>query len=175
MKFLKYIKKILNSPDKSNLSSFKFKIDIDEFKEFILKKTEQIGIEVEEHDHKLIFCISNFNWECDDCHKNYDKKIGRYYCSICNFNICDECSENHGYDKMKPFSEDIAPSNKNVKENIKKSDHHEHQLVYCRTKRNCLSNGWICDVCRKDFDEKEWSFYCTSCDFDLCCKCMDIN
>jgi hypothetical protein len=172
LKFLEYIKEVLSNPDDSNLPSFDFKIDIDEFKEFIKKKTEQLGIEVKEHDHKLIFCLTNLNWKCNECKKKYDKKIGRYYCSICDFNMCNECSENHGYDTIEPFPEDVIPSNQNIKENIKKSSHHEHQLAYCRTKRTCISCGWICDVCQKNYGKEEWSFYCTSCDFDLCCNCI---
>ena len=134
-----------------------------------------MGINAEEHEHRLIYCLTNFNWECNKCNNNYDKNNARYYCSKCNYNMCDKCREEKGYDIIKPFPKDIVPSNRNIQENIKESEHHEHQLVYCRTVRTCLSIGWICNVCKKDFNHDIWSFYCTSCDFDQCCECFGIN
>jgi hypothetical protein len=175
IKFLEYLKKVLTLPDNEEMPSFSFKIDIDEFKEFLLKKSKELGIEIEEHEHKLIYCLTNLDWCCNECKKNYNKKIGRYYCSICDYNICDQCIENHDYEKMKPFPEDIVPSNGNITENVKKSSHHEHQLVYCITKRTCISSGWICDVCKKNFNKDKWSFYCTCCDFDQCYECINNN
>ena len=173
IKFLEYLKKIVNMSENSETPpSFKFKVDFDEFIEFVKKKSSELGIEIEEHEHKLIFCLTNFDWSCDECKQKYNKKVGRYYCSICNYNMCDQCIENQDYKKMKPFPEDAVPSNENVTENVKKGSHHEHQLVYCTTKRTCISSAWICDVCKKDFNRDKWSFYCTCCDFDQCFECM---
>lgn len=175
IKFLEYLKKIVNMSDKSEIPSFKLKIDIDEFKEFIKKKSRELGIEIEEHKHKLIYCLTNFDWSCNECKHKYNKNVGRYYCSICNYNMCDQCIENNDYEKMKPFQEDVFPSNENITENFKKSNLHEHQLVYCITKRTCISSGWICDVCKKNFNRDKWSFYCTYCDFDQCFECISNN
>ena len=48
---------------------------------------------------------------------------------------------------MKSFPDNITPFNINL--NDKKNKHHKNKLVYCRTKRACLSCGWICNTYKK--------------------------
>ena len=63
-----------------------------------------------------------------------------------------------------------------MKEKYYEAAYHNHRLVYCRTSRNEEKlNGWVCDNCRENYDNEVWSFYCTKCDFDLCCSCMGFN
>jgi len=174
-KFMDYLKNLLDLPEGQKIPKFNKEIDIDEFMEFIKKKIDELGIEVEEHEHRLIYCLTNFDWECNVCKKQYNKKDARNFCSNCNFNMCESCREKEGYNKMKPFPENACPSNKKVKDNFMKSNKHEHKLVYCRTQRTCISCGWICNICRKDFENDIWSFYCTMCDFDQCCECFGIH
>jgi hypothetical protein len=174
-KYMEFLQKMLFLKEGEEEPKFSKKIDIDEFHEFLKEKLEELGIKPDEHEHKLIYCLTNFDWECNECKGKHKKNEGRYFCSECEYNMCDKCIENKDYYKMKPFPDNITPSNKNVKDNKKKSEHHEHQLVYCRTKRTCLSCGWICDVCKKDFKTDIWSFYCTICDFDVCCECLGIH
>jgi len=174
-KYMEFLQEILFLKEGEEEPKFSIKISIDEFHEFLKKKIEELGINPDEHEHKIVYCLTNFDWECNECKEKHFKKEGRYFCSQCEYNMCDKCIEKKDYYKMKPFPNDITPSNKNVKENKIKSKHHEHQLVYCRTKRTCLSCGWICDVCKKDFKTDIWSYYCTICDFDLCCECLGIH
>jgi hypothetical protein len=174
-KYMEFLQKMLFLKEGEEVPKFTKKIDIDEFHEFLKEKLEELGIKPDEHEHKLIYCLTNFDWKCSICNKNHKKNEGRYFCSECEYNMCDECLESKDYYKMKPFPDNITPSNKNVKDNKKKSKHHEHQLVYCRTKRTCLSCGWICDVCKENFKNDIWSFYCTICDFDQCCECFGIH
>jgi hypothetical protein len=174
-KYMEFLQKMLFLKEGEEEPKFSKKIDIDEFHEFLKEKLEELGIKPDEHEHKLIYCLTNFDWECNECKGKHKKNEGRYFCSECEYNMCDKCIENKDYYKRKPFPDNITPSNKNVKDNKKKSEHHEHQLVYCRTKRTCLSCGWICDVCKKVFKTDIWSFYCTICDFDVCCECLGIH
>ena len=64
------------------------------------------------------------DWKCNECETDYDENNARYYCSICDYNMCDKCREDNWYDIIKPFPKGIVPSNRNIQENIKESDHH---------------------------------------------------
>ena len=130
---------------------------------------------IKEHD-KLVYTITNFDWQCKTCNKKYNKSIPKYYCSGCDYCMCNECYTNRNYPKKKEFPQNVIPTNPSVKEKYYDAAYHNHKLVYCRTSRNSEQlNGWICDNCRENYDNEVWSFYCTKCDFDLCCSCMGFN
>ena len=139
-----------------------------------LKKNYKLG-KIDEHEHQLVVTMANCNWNCDECYFKYCKNIPSMYCSVCNYNFCGECLIEKGYNRIISFPKDIVFSYKNVKDIIKKSESHEHQLVYCVTMRSTDFNGWRCNVCRKVFSSEVWSFYCTLCDFDQCCECFGIK
>ena len=160
-------KKIIHNID-NNISYENNKID------FIQQKDdESSSIKVKEHEHELIYIISLLDWNCSCCQKNYTKNDARYYCSLCNFNMCDICHLKRNYPKKRIFQElDIKPSNDKIKEPKLKSKYHQHDLIYCRSSRNFINyNTWICNKCDKEFENNIWSFICTFCDFDLCDKC----
>jgi hypothetical protein len=189
MKLLKQIQKIANSlkedeneeniisnNDINNIFLLNSDKTVADFYEFVKLKEQGGAIIVKEHSHKLAYCISIFNWKCSLCNKNYGKDEARYYCSSCNFNMCNECHAKKKYIKKKVFPDNIKPSNPDIINPIIKTKFHNHNLVYCRSSRSVIGyNEWICDICKANFDNEIWSFYCTECDFDLCCKCAGFN
>ena len=150
-----------------NNISYKDKYD------YIEQKDELSGVEVNEHKHVLIYIISILNWKCSYCKNIYSKNNARYYCSLCDYNMCDKCYSKRNYSKKKIFKDLVVkPSNVEIKEPKLKSKYHKHNLIYCRSSRNFIGyNTWICDNCDKEFSNDIWSFICTFCDFDLCCEC----
>ena len=182
MKLLKKINKILNNKEENNNNDNNNPLLLDSresvsnFLEFVKQKEGMGAIKIKEHSHKLAYCISILNWSCSLCNKKFSKDNARYYCSICDYNMCEKCHSKGNYTKKKVFSDDVKPSNPDVKNPFLTSKHHEHKLIYCRSSRSVIGyNSWICDICRLDFDNNIWSFYCTECDFDLCCKCAGFN
>ena len=176
----KYINEMVNNPNllenNKNLLVLNNRESLYNFMEFIREKERQGFIKVKEHKHKLVYCLTIFDWQCNLCNRNYNKENGRYYCSICNFNMCDNCHSKGEYIKKKAFPEGVKPTNKMVNKKYFKTDYHDHRLVYCRSSRSVIGyNGWICDNCRDHFDNDVWSFFCTNCDFDLCCSCLGYN
>ena len=148
---------------------------IDDFLEFVRNKELQ-QVQVKEHNHKLVYLLSNYDWTCSKCKKAYEKKDAKFYCSICNYNLCEECHSKEKYDKKKVFPEGVKPSNKSVNIKFLETDYHEHRLIYCRSSRSAIGyNSWNCDNCRETNENDVWSFYCTNCDFDLCTKCAGFN
>ena len=162
--------------DEKELREFELKLDKDEFIAFVLFKEREVGINVREHEHRLVYCITKFDWKCNKCNKNYSKNEAKYYCSFCDYYMCDNCREKGYYDKKRKFPKNIPPNNVNFKEKFLKCKHHEHNLALCRTSRIVLSETyWKCNICKKGYNYNDWSFYCTKCDFDLCCNCAGIH
>ena len=153
----------------------KFNLESKEFKDFITKKFCQTGMKIKEHEHKLIYTKTNFDWNCNECKNNKSKSEPRFYCSQCDYNICNKCRKEKKYYKMVSIPSNATPSNKNIQKKFINYSGHEHKLVYCRTKRSGASGGWNCDKCKEENTNKTWTFYCTCCDFDFCAKCAKKN
>ena len=118
------------------------------------------------HNHTLILLYSNCQWICNNCKKHNSEEEPKYYCSLCDYNICIKCVG----DEKKYFLQKFCHEQKNLK--IFKFPFHEHKLIYCRTSRSeDKETFWTCDICNKTYGNKIWSFYCTYCDYDLCLKC----
>ena len=146
--------------------------DFENYVDFYNKKDKSSLVLIKEHKHLLAYCLTNFNWKCNICYTNYDKSRGRYYCSKCNFNICQRCHYNAEYFPKKSFPKNTVPSNSSIKENFLNTDYHEHTLVYCRCSKNLTYyNDWTCDNCRGNYTNDIWLFYCTLCDYHLCANC----
>ena len=145
-------------------------------RDYINKKFLELGIKTKEHEHKLIYCKTNFNWICSECPFVDTKQEPRLFCSICNYNMCNNCRKNKKYYKIGNIPLSALPSNKKIKNYAINYSEHEHRLVYCRTKRTSHNIvGWICNKCKGKYTEKEWTFYCTKCDYDLCFNCAQNN
>ena len=143
------------------------------FSDFILEKDLNLGQEVKEHEHQIIYCLTKSDWTCNNCHKNYGSSQPTHFCSLCDYNMCDECIKKGGYERKISFPKIIIPPNESVKSKYINSNYHEHRLVYCRHIYSFLkSTGWECNKCKK-YNEKEiWSFYCTKCNLDFCFDCI---
>ena len=142
--------------------------------EYIRKQEKRCFIIIKEHPHKLIYCISLLNWDCSLCKEKFKKEDAKYYCSLCDFNMCDKCHSKTNCTKKKAFPEGIIkPSNSNINNQFLDTKHHKlHKLFYCRTSRSVIGySKWMCNNCNKTFKNDIWSFYCTQCDFDLCSVC----
>ena len=134
---------------------------------------EQKENPIKEHNHKLVLCLTIFDWKCNICNKNYNKTSPKFYCSLCDFNMCCECYTSKNYPKIMGLPPGVVPSNSSVNQKYYETDYHDHKLVYCRSSRTeGRLNTWDCDNCREKHNNEIWSFYCTKCDFDLCCSCM---
>ena len=175
-KFCKYHSAINSLKDQKDILSLDIKQNKDELIAFIFYKDRQYGIKVREHNHKLVYCLTFFDWKCNKCNKNFDKKQGKYYCSFCDYNMCDNCRAMGFYDKKREFPKNIPPPGVNFNKKFLKSSHHEDNLVFCRTSRKVIGNTyWLCNECKKVYNDDIWSFYCTKCDYDLCNNCAGIH
>ena len=128
------------------------------------------GIKIDNHNHRLVYMITNKNWICNICRKTFDENIPTFYCTKCDYNACKKC-----IGKISDETKYSLNEEGNKKNDIIKTitfDGHKHPLIYCITSRNeNRKTRWICNECNKNFDSDEWSFYCSLCDYDLCFNC----
>lgn len=134
---------------------------------------KKIGIKIDNHFHNLVYMITNRNWLCNICNKLYDNYVQTYYCSNCNYDVCENCMKTISDEKKYPL---LFTGNR-VDYNIKVINAfcHIHPLVYCITSRDRNPTTWRCNKCLKKYEGNEWSFYCTLCDYDLCYNCYNIK
>ena len=165
---MKLIIDILNTDTNENL-----KIDFNsrDFLNFLNEKYKELGRKIDEHEHKVIYTKTNYDWKCKECNQKYSKTESRFYCSICDYNMCNNCRKNKKYYIIGCIPTDAESSNNKIKKQFIKHKGHEHRLTYCRTKRTASHGGWICNKCKDEFTNKVWTFYCTCCDYDLCTAC----
>ena len=165
---MKLIIDILNTDTNENL-----KIDFNsrDFLNFLNEKYKELGRKIDEHEHIVIYTKTNYDWKCKECNQKYSKTKSRFYCSICDYNMCNNCRKNKKYYIIGCIPTDAEPSNNKIKKQFIKHKGHEHRLTYCRTKRTASHGGWICNKCKDEFTNKVWTFYCTCCDYDLCTAC----
>ncbi len=149
---------------------------VPKFKHFVMSIDNSVGITVNEHKHRLVLCLTNESWTCNICNLKYKKEVERYYCSLCDYSMCKNCHYSKKYFMKKSFPKGVKPSNDSVQAHFLNTPFHNDRLVFCRSSRNFLNyNKWNCDNCRELFDNDQWSFYCTACDFDLCCDCCGFH
>ena len=161
-----------NNGNKVNNKEDKEKEPIPKFSQFINSKDKYIGITVNEHQHKLVYCLTNVKWRCNNCNIKYKKEAGKYYCSLCDYSMCESCHYLKKYFMKKSFPKGTKPSNESVQVHFFDAAYHQHRLAFCRISRHFnYYNGWKCTNCQEEYDNDQWSFYCTLCNFYLCCEC----
>ena len=160
--------------DKEKIPKFRKKYDSFDLLKYLIDRTkisdEKCGINILEHPHKLVCCLTNYFWKCNICNKDYDYQEEKFCCSLCDFNMCHACRKLRNYERRKAIKKDITPENENYRFKYLETNLHEHKLIYCITSRFYFDEtSWECDECNKV--GKNWNFYCTSCNYDLCYNC----
>ena len=159
-----------------SLPKFNVKMNPKELIRFLMIRTEIIppGIAILEHEHKLVCCLTNDNWKCNQCQKTYESHDEKFFCSLCNYYMCHECRKQKYYERRKTIKKEVIPDKKIIEESKLSPilDKENHKLIYCITSRNYLGETfWDCNKCNQE-KNSGWGFYCTFCDYDVCIKCF---
>ena len=141
-------------------------------------------IKIDEHEHPLLLCNcqknNNDNWACNKCSSNYNSCIPSFYCTYCDYSLCQKCLGELKLNQIKRSNENIIIfNNYNMLVNNnsfiwqKKTPSHIHSLTLIRRVNN---NSWICDNCNQTYkNNAKLLFYCSLCDYNLCTKCYMNN
>ena len=126
------------------------------------------------HKHSLVkIKIANRNnhLKCFSCLKDIQPEKRFYYCTKCDFRLCEKCQITESRGKHWQFI----------------TSWHEHPLSFCITKGykkgevrtnsdkvEILEDNefyFTCNHCGIEYSRKKDTFYCTACDFYVCMKC----
>ena len=135
------------------------------------------------HEHPLIYCYTKnrcgTGWTCNKCLINYSYQTYSFYCTFCDYDLCENCLGQFQLNQISLF--DYNSSNlKNIeqcsKENFnwqKQFSIHIHSLTLLN-KQNDL-NSWVCNNCFQTFNNNISCFYCSLCNYNLCENCGNKN
>ena len=127
-------------------------------------------VKTKNHNHGVVLLYANNDWTCEICKKSFPKNESKYYCSLCDFNICKNCNENNYKYQLDSYG------HRQINLKKYKFPNHKHDLLFCRSSRhNNKLNFWNCDICKRAFYNQVWSFYCTFCDYDMCLSCAKTS
>ena len=102
--------KIIDSLNRERIMNFKerdiikWKKKFDTPNELESQKNELWGrAKINKHEHELIYCNNSMKpgyskdmgFFCDTCLKSFDGVIANYFCSLCEYDICEECFEKY--------------------------------------------------------------------------------
>ena len=106
------------------------------------------------HSHSLtkgiprLFCDTE-HWECQVCQQRYDSSHFSHYCSVCSFDVCEECLS------------------------VRQHSRHEHSLYLAENTLFQLDHvdNWFCDACCESSDAR-YGYFCTEDLFKMCKECF---
>ena len=81
---------------------------------FLMIRSEIIspGIIILEHEHELVCCLTNENWKCNQCKKNYKSHDEKFFCSLCDYYMCQKCRIQKNYERRKMIKKNVIHDEK---------------------------------------------------------------
>jgi hypothetical protein len=79
-----------------------------------------IPILIKNHEHPLLFCITKRTgeWLCNKCHSNFKCDIPSFYCTYCNYDLCQKCLGKKKLNQIKKYNENLSTFS-NIKDDKK--------------------------------------------------------
>ena len=140
------------------------------------------SIMIETHDHPLYSCFtpnranSSQCWTCNYCGYNYNFTVPSFYCTSCNYDLCQKCliqfplykSHMYDYSKNEFLHFNITQGNNNL--NV-----HNHRLALIKIENYNLNSKYYihCRICRGNIANTDQFYYCSLCNFYVCQSCFN--
>ena len=141
-----------------------------------------IPILVKAHEHPLLLCFCQRNdgkgWVCDKCRSEYSYCSPSFYCTFCDYDLCQKCIWEYKLNQIKKSSRNINNIINNqtyLNKNFawqNKFKNHAHSLSLIKRINNHIP--WICDNCNQIYKKKQ-SYYCSLCDYNICDCCYKLS
>ena len=181
---MNYLQKINNLTNIFNgMNNFNGQIDYN-FKDntnTLLRRIDS-SIMIPDHPHPLYSCFtpqrqrnSQF-WTCGKCRCNYTYNTPSYYCTACDFDLCQKCLLNYplyqiqmyDYSLKENFNVFLNQNHSNYKKDI-----HDHIMALVQIENYNNDTYTIhCRVRRCDIRNTEPFYYCSLCNFYVCQNCF---
>ena len=134
-------------------------------------------------DHPLINCktigrdLPKHNWRCNICSKDYSYDVPTFYCTNCDFDLCQKCFLSlYAYQiVVYKYNDNEIPVNKNNNPNFYKPAAHNHPLVKILKDESYYVSDYKCNFCSKEILKKDAFYFCSICNYCLCQICYDVK
>ena len=150
-------------------------------KETLLNRINS-SIMIEFHAHPLFSCFTpqrancSQYWTCFQCKCNYSYKVPSFYCTACNYDLCQKCLM-----QCKLFTIQMNDYSKNEYKNIDMNPNqlntyaHNHCMTLIQPENYNTDGNYVihCKSCRCDIKSKEYFYYCSLCNFYICQNCFN--
>ena len=139
-----------------------------------------IIINAHEHPLLLCYCQRQNGWSCDKCSRDYNNNTPSFYCSYCDYDLCQNCLGEYKLNQIKKYNSRNNSNNfKTIRNDSNKvfswqikTSNHTHLLSLIK---NINNSSWDCNKCRKSYKNNINSYYCSLCNYYLCDKCYNNN
>ena len=150
-------------------------------KETLLNRINS-SIMIDFHGHPLFSCFTpqrancSQYWTCFQCKCNYSYKVPSFYCTACNYDLCQKCLM-----QCKLFTIQMYDYSKNEYKNIDMNPNqlntyaHNHCMTLIQPENYNTEGNYVihCKSCRCDIKSKEYFYYCSLCNYYICQNCFN--
>ena len=138
---------------------------------------------IPEHPHPLFSCftpernLQSSCWTCKNCGSNYYYSVPSFYCTGCDYDICQKCISQHpiykikfyNYSQREKFVLDKIINKKNYRPKI-----HEHVMALIKFEgNNTKIQPFPCGRCKQKINSFDAFYYCSLCNFFVCKNCFN--
>lgn len=138
---------------------------------------------VPEHPHPLLRCFTperkqKFQyWICKECQCKYFYNVSSYYCTFCDYDMCQRCMLLHPVYKVQMYFYNNEKFKMNNNININNVNYrpfiHEHVMALIQMEN--FNSNIKCMKCQKNIQNIEHFYYCSLCNFFICKECFNKN
>ena len=142
------------------------------------------SIMIPDHPHPLYSCLTpernkpNSYWSCGYCSCKYLFSVPSFYCTACDYDMCQKCLFQHPFYKIEIYNYDqnekFVLNNINQNNNNYQPDIHEHVMALIQFENyNSEKFSIKCKNCRNFIENIEAFYYCSLCNYYVCKNCFD--
>ena len=143
-----------------------------------------LPIVVPYHDnHPLINCKTPGRykgdncWRCNQCSTKYSYNVPTFYCTACDFDLCQKCLLGLNAFMIGIYNYNI--SNIYMSQQFDKSDYYEpslhiHPIVRILREPTYTEVKLKCNKCFKDLQKDEEFYFCSLCNYCICINCYQF-
>ena len=182
---MNYINRIRNMEDmfyQMNPNSDPININMKNNRNSLISKINN-SIMVPKHPHPLYSCITPERskqlqfWTCNNCFCKYTFQIPSFYCTACDYDMCQKCLYEHPLYKIEIYNynqnEKFLLNNVNVNNANYKPNIHEHPMALILFENSFSEEFCIkCQKCKNFIKNTEAFYYCSLCNFNVCQNCF---
>ena len=134
------------------------------------------------NQHPLINCKTpgrleySKYWICDNCRNNYSYNVPTFYCTACDYDICQKCLLSlsafmivvYNYNQSNIYASQEFKNKSCYKPNI-----HNHPIVRIIREPTYSPINFKCNLCFRDLQKNEEIYYCGLCNYCICTNCYN--